>query len=192
MTLLSNTDDQTLAPQTPTTQAHNGTTNLMQQMLFPAHHASSVKHRQIQPASSLSTHRPMETYLFSQDIAEAGDAYISVPYQESSLKLKMVLESKCQLSRHLQCLSSIYLMLHGRAMHTFCELLFQRMDQHKIPVDPMHLNKLFKEACAVSGQSRDFDTAYVTIDMQLDDIDYTGRLTFQYEVQSYAFRCSYN
>lgn len=79
-------------------------------------------------------------------------------------------------------------------MHTFCELLFQRMDKHRFPVDAIQLNKLFKEANALSGRTPDFDAAASVgiTDMVFDDgdADYLGRITLHYEVViQYAIIC---
>jgi hypothetical protein len=98
--------------------------------------------------------------LFDQNFIRCSEAYIEEPYRKTADRLNNTLHKHCGLSRQLESLAAIYLMLENDLMHSFCESLFLHMDNNEPWFDQRILSQTFTEACETSGYD---ETVYIRV-----------------------------
>jgi gamma-tubulin complex component 5 len=104
--------------------------------------------------------------LFDQNFFRCSEAYIEEPYKKTADKLNNTLHRDCGLSRQLESLAAIYLMLENDLMHSFCEALFIHIDNNEPWFDQRVLNQTFTEACETSGYN---EAVYIQVRQRRGD-----------------------
>ncbi|KAF7731681.1 Gamma-tubulin complex component 5 [Apophysomyces ossiformis] len=130
--------------------------NLQMVETCPTVRKSDVFARTLFPLTSAQHHTTTDRdlkvpdgILFQQAMIRCTETYIDFPYETSCYEMNQILQNNCGLSQHLLSLASVYLMLEGDCMHSFCEALFAHMDQ-KMLWQRGELQKMFVDACSQS------------------------------------------
>lgn len=119
--------------------------------------------------------------LFDQNFLQFIDKYTQEPYINTAQTLNKVLHTNCRLPEQLKSLASIYLMLENDLMHSFCEVLFQQIDNNEIWFDKHMLNSTFSEACDMSGYD---ETVYIQVG-ESDDANHAKTVASYLELISF-------
>ncbi|KAI7872528.1 Spc98 family-domain-containing protein, partial [Spinellus fusiger] len=132
-------------------------------------------------------HRSKQTLkhgtLLDRDMIHCLEMYIVESYKSSAISLNTLLHQKCDLSRQLQLLASVYLMLEGGMMDIFCETIFQQMDQNHLWYDRRSLNKTFADA---SSTDEWLDTKMMNLFMKFKNED-KKEAAVSHKEKSHAF-----
>lgn len=123
-------------------------------------------------------------FLLDQQFLKTMEMYIQEPYQFIANDLNRVLHQQCELKEQLESLASIYLMLENDLMHSFCEIVFSKIDQNEPWFEQRALGQMFTEACKTSGY---YETAFIeTLEVDATKItsvaSYLDFISFKIEV----------
>ncbi|KAI8979370.1 Spc98 family-domain-containing protein [Mycotypha africana] len=131
--------------------------------LFPLADTSPIKTYDTKLSNREETASDCRGRMIEQELSRCVKMYIESPYMTAANMLNETLHKKGGLQNQMKLFASIYFMLENNLMHSFCQTLFEQMDNNnEVWFDQRILNRTFRETCDLNGYQ---ETAFLELNL---------------------------